>query len=156
MNGGRTFVPPRPRPSSVPCAPTPPRPRRRSKREVRDCRLLAKLAVFVKALRWWPSAPELAATLQRDRVTVWRALARLRDDHLVRMERRGAWELTKDGWSALNRDPVPALIERKPRARKHRVEAVRRAVIQHRLAAHLLFAVPAARSIAQEDLPVVE
>lgn len=118
--------------------------------------MLVKLAALVKALRWAPSAPELAATLQRDRVTVWRALARLRDDRLVRMERRGAWELTQDGWSALNREPVRPLIERKPRARKHRVAAVRRAVIQRRLAAHLLFAVPAVRSIAPEDLPVVE
>jgi hypothetical protein len=72
------------------------------------------------------------------------------------MGRRGAWELTQGGWSALRRDPVRALIERKPRAREQRVAAVQRAVVQRRLSAHLLFAVPAMRNMPREDLPVVE
>jgi DNA-binding transcriptional regulator YhcF (GntR family) len=129
---------------------------RRTKREARDRRLLSKLAAFVKALRWWPSAQELAATLESDRVTVWRALARLRHDRLVRMERRGAWELTQDGWEALNRSPVRALIACKPRRREHRIAAVRRAIVQRRLDIHLALTTAKRAFEKEEGTPIYE
>lgn len=156
MNGWQRFVPPKPRPSSVPRAPAPPRLRRHSKREVRDRRLLAKLAAFVKSLHWWPSAPELAARLGRNRTTVWRGLNRLRRAGLLRMERR-AWQVTDAGWNTLNRDPVRALIDRRPRARKARVAAVRCAIFQRRFDAHRVYAVPAAAEwLARQELAAVE
>jgi hypothetical protein len=149
---------PRPRPSIVACSDAPRRHRRHTKREARDRKVLVKLAALVKAPGWCPSAPEVAATLQRDRVTVWRALARLREDRLVRMAQRGAWEPTQDGWRALKREPVrPALLEeRKPRARNRRVAAVRRAVVQRRLAAHDIFMASLRRDTDEEGLPMVE
>jgi hypothetical protein len=156
MNDWHRFVPPRPRPSIVVRADAPSRHRRRTKREARDRKVLVKLAALVKALRWYPSAPELAAALQRDHVTVWRALARLREDRLVRMARRGAWEPTQDGWSALNREPVRALIERKPRDRNRRVAAARRAILLRRLTVHDYFTAARRAAAAEEGLPVVE
>ncbi len=95
MNGWpQPFVSPKPQPSIVVRTAAPSR-LGSSKRDVRDRRLLRALAGLVATLRWAPSAPELAVLLQRDRVTTWRGLARLRRDRLVRMGQRGAWEPTE-------------------------------------------------------------
>ena len=80
----------------------------------------------------------------------------MRRDGMVQMERRGAWQVTQDGWSALNRVPVWPVIERKPRDRKRRVAAVRRAIVLRRLAVHDCLAAARRAAAEEEGLPVVE
>jgi transposase len=156
MDGWQRFVPPRPRPSSVPPPAPRPRPRRRSKREVRDRRLLRALADFIAHERYAPSAQEIAAKLGRNRTTIWRGLDRMRRNGTAQMNRRGAWEPTRDGWSALNREPVRPVIERKPRDRKRRVAAVRHAILLRRLAVHDCLTAARRAAAEEEGLATVE
>jgi hypothetical protein len=130
--------------------------RRRTKREVRDRRLLAKLAAFVKARRWSPSAPELAEFVRRERTGVWRALRRLRHERFVILERRG-WALTRAGWDSLGVEPIRPLIAYRPRTREQRIAAVRRAKLVRLVSAHYAFALPVFRGITEpEQLPIYE
>jgi hypothetical protein len=152
----RRFVSPKPQPRRAPAQDDPVQLRRRSKRERRDRLLLRALAIFLVRRRWAPSAPELAAVLKRDRVTTWRGLARLRENGLARMRQRATWEPTNAGWGLLDRSPIGALIESKPRRREHRIAAVQRTIRQIRLDTHLTFVAARRLREREEGLPCVE